>query len=251
MALVIATLVLLTSVAGVLYERRARKQAEVASRKYLASIAHELSQPLSAILHNAELAEKLLDRGALDELEGVLRDIRSEDLRAAEIIRRQRTMLQREAHAHRPVDVNALVRDSLARVARDAHLRNVRIETDLGLSLSPVAGDEVLLQQMFLNLVLNGMDAMARTPVSRRRLSVRTARVDDRIEIAVHDSGEGIAPEVATHLFEPFVTTKATGMGMGLSVVQGIVASHGGAIEARNNAEGGATFRVTLPCRAA
>ena len=252
---------------GLLYERRARRRAEVQSREHMAvathvgrqlamgelsaSMAHELNQPLGSILHNAEVAEKLLNRGALDDLEEILRDIKSEDKRASEIIRRQRAMLQKREHEQRLLDLNAVVRESLAIVAHDAEIRRVRIETDLSTAQCTVTGDQIMLQQVVLNLVLNAMDAMAGVPVARRRLTVRTTKARELIEIAVRDSGDGIAPEVAPRLFEPFVTTKATGMGIGLAIVQGIVATHGGAIEARNNAEGGATFRVTLPCRAA
>src|SRR5436190_5663107 len=262
-----AVLLQFALILGLLYEIRARRRAELLGREHLAlathvgrqlamgelsaSMAHELSQPLSSILHNAEAAEKLLNRGALDDLEEILRDIRSEDVRAAEIIRRQRAMLQKHEFAKSRLDVNALVRESLAIVAHDAAIRRVRIETNLSTSSCPVTGDQILLQQVVLNLVLNAMDAMALTPIGRRRVSVSTNKVRDLVEIAVRDAGEGIAPEVAPRLFEPFVTTKATGMGIGLAIVQGIVTTHGGAVEARNNAEGGATFRVTLPCRAA
>jgi len=262
-----AVLLQFALILGLLYERRARRRAEFESRAHMAvathvgrqlamgelsaSMAHELNQPLNAILHNAEVAEKLLNRGALDDLEEILRDIRSEDTRAAEIIRRQRAMLQKHELEQRQLDVNTIVRESLAIVAHDAEIRHVRIETDLSTALCPVNGDQILLQQVVLNLVLNAMDAMARTPVARRRVWVRTAKARELVEIAVRDSGDGIAPEVAPRLFEPFVTTKTTGMGIGLTIVQGIVSTHGGAIEARNNADGGATFRVTLPCRAA
>jgi len=224
---------------------------QLAMGELSASMAHELNQPLGSILHNAEVAEKLLNRGALDDLEEILRDIKSEDKRASEIIRRQRAMLQKREHEQRLLDLNAVVRESLAIVAHDAEIRRVRIETDLSTAQCTVTGDQIMLQQVVLNLVLNAMDAMAGVPVARRRLTVRTTKARELIEIAVRDSGDGIAPEVAPRLFEPFVTTKATGMGIGLAIVQGIVATHGGAIEARNNAEGGATFRVTLPCRAA
>src|SRR5262249_55771302 len=194
------TVVQVTLLAGLLYERRARRRAEVQCRVHMAlathvgrqlalgdlsaSLAHELNQPLSAILHNAEVAEMLLTRGALDDLAPILRDIRTENLRASEIIRRQRTLLQKHEFERRMLDVNAVVQETVAVVAHDADIRRVRIETDLSRSLAPVTGDPILLQQVVLNLILNGMDAMARTPVPRRRLSVRTTSTREGVEIS-------------------------------------------------------------------
>jgi C4-dicarboxylate-specific signal transduction histidine kinase len=139
------------------------------------------------------------------------------------------------------------VRESLAIVAHDSVSRQVRIEAELCSGPCITTGDQILLQQVVLNLVLNAMDAMAQTPVHRRRVIVRTRIVRGLVEVSVHDCGEGIAPEVAVRLFEPFNSTKATGMGIGLTIARGIIDAHGGTIEAGNNDDGGATFVVTLP----
>jgi len=150
----------------------------------------------------------------------------------------------------RSVDVNTVVRESLAIVARDAESRQVRIDAELCSGPCLTTGDQILLQQVVLNLVLNAMDAMAQTPVDRRRVIVRSRIVRNLVEVSVHDCGEGITPEVAARLFEPFNSTKATGMGIGLTIVRSLIEAHGGTIAAGNNDDGGATFVMTLPRRA-
>jgi C4-dicarboxylate-specific signal transduction histidine kinase len=132
--------------------------------------------------------------------------------------------------------------------AQDVQLRRSALDVELAPDLPLVAGDRVHLQQVVLNLILNGVDAMANSPPERRHLLLRTSRGDGHtVELEVRDAGCGIAPEAIDHLFEPFFTTKANGMGMGLSIVRSIVASHGGTIAAANNPSGGATFTVRLP----
>ena len=260
-----AGLVQLGLIVGLLYQRQARRTAEVESRNHLAmaahvgrqlamgemaaSVAHELNQPLNAILHNAEAADRLLEsnRASTETLREILADIRTDNTRASRIIERQRLMLRKHEPEQKVIDLNAVVRECVAIVAHDAQGRAVRIDSELSAVPCAIVGDQVLLQQIVINLLLNGMDALAEAPPSRRVLVVRTALSTDGVELSVNDSGPGIAPDVLAHLFEPFMTTKAKGMGIGLTIVRSIVRSHRGEIEARNNPTGGATFRAVFP----
>ena len=215
-----------------------------------ASVAHELNQPLGAILANAEAAELFLqqDPPALDDLRAILADIRKDDERAGEVIRRMRALLRKHELERQPLEINSLVEDVLQLVSGDAALRGISLTADLGPVLPKISGDRVHLQQVLLNLILNGMDAMADQPRERRRISVRTrSGADGQVELAVMDSGHGIEPDKLPRLFEPFYTTKPNGMGMGLSIARTIIEAHRGRIWAENNASGGAAFRVTLP----
>jgi PAS domain S-box-containing protein len=215
-----------------------------------ASVAHELNQPLGAILANAEAAELFLqqDPPALDDLRAILADIRKDDQRAGEVIRRMRALLRKHELERQPIEINSLVEDVLQFVSGDAALRGISLTADLGPVLPKVSGDRVHLQQALLNLILNGMDAMAGQPRERRRISVRTRLgADSRVELAVIDSGHGIGPDKLPRLFEPFYTTKPNGMGMGLSIARTIIEAHHGRIWAENNASGGAVFRIALP----
>jgi PAS domain S-box-containing protein len=215
-----------------------------------ASVAHELNQPLGAILANAEAADLFLsqDPPALDELRAILVDIRQDDERASEVIRRMRALLRKHELERLPLQINSVVEDVLQVVSGDAALRKIAIGAELAPGLPKILGDRIHLQQVLLNLMLNGMDAMAGEPRERRRLSIRTrSSADGLVELAVVDSGHGIEPEKLPHLFEAFYTTKPNGMGMGLSISRTIIEAHHGRIWAENNAGGGAVFRVALP----
>ncbi len=215
-----------------------------------ASVAHELNQPLGAILANAEAAELFLQQEppALGELRAILADIRKDDERAGEVIRRMRALLRKRELERQPIEINSLVEDVLQLVCGDAALRGISLTADLGPVLPKVSGDRVHLQQVLLNLILNGMDAMAGQPREERRISVRTrSGADGRVELAVTDSGQGIEPDKLPRLFDPFYTTKPNGMGMGLSIARTIIEAHHGRIWAENNAPGGAVFRIALP----
>jgi C4-dicarboxylate-specific signal transduction histidine kinase len=264
-----AVLVQALLILGLVYQRRARRQAEVASRRHLSlaadanrrmtmsaltgSIAHELSQPLNSILHNAQAGEMMVasNRVTPEALGEILADIRTADVRATEIIERHRTMLRSRRIEPKPVDVHAVVRESVTLVAHDTRERLIDVDVDLPPAPCIVIGDHVLLQQVMVNLMMNAMDAMAETPAGRRLMTVRSdGGTEDRVAVSVRDAGSGLPGPLDGHLFEPFVTTKAHGIGIGLAIARTIVESHRGSIDARNNPEGGATFSVTLPCSA-
>src|SRR5688572_4163848 len=213
------------------------------------SLVHELSQPLGAILLNTEAGELLLQRPDPDlhEIRQILADIRRDDSRAAEVIDSLRRLLKRRQLEFAPVSVAALVNDVAALMKSDAIARNVTLECRSEAALQ-VRGDRVHLSQVLINMIMNGMDAVAEMPSSMRQVSVQArARGGGQVELAVIDSGTGVPDPIMPRIFEPFFTTKAAGMGMGLSVSRTIVDAHGGKLWAENRAEGGAAFRVTLP----
>ena len=215
-----------------------------------AAIAHEVRQPLSAILINANAARLLLNspHPPLNELREIIAEIRKDDLRADDVISRIRDFLHKRNPQMQSLDLNAAVSDVLRLVAGDARKRQVQIRTELTQGLPPVFGDRTQLQQVLLNLIVNGMDAMQNTPESSRRLVIQTKSTGSGgIEVAVEDGGRGIAPDDSRRLFEPFFTTREDGMGIGLSIAQSIIAAHHGRIWAENNSNGGATFRFSLP----
>jgi PAS domain S-box-containing protein len=219
-----------------------------------ASLAHELNQPLGAILRNTEAAELILrdDVPDLEELRAIITDIHKDDERAGKVIDRLRMLLKRHAIAPAPLALGLLVEDVVSLLRSNAADRHVRLESEMPPGLPPVCADRVQLQQVLLNLIMNAMDAVAQAPGGGRRVVVRARPVGDgMVEAAVSDSGTGIPPENLGRLFEPFFTTKASGMGMGLAISRTIIEAHGGSIRAENNAAGGATFRFTLKTAAA
>jgi two-component system sensor kinase FixL len=214
-----------------------------------AMIAHEVNQPLGAILSNADAAEMLMEtpNPPLDQIRNILADIRKNDQRADEAIRRIRALLRRRQMQLEPLDLNETVSEVLRLVAGDALRRQVRIVKELAGDLPPAWGDRVHLQQVLLNLIVNGMDAMKDTPELARRLAVRAQRhTDGRIEVTVTDGGCGIKPDRIPRLFDSFYTTKQEGMGLGLSIARSIIEAHEGRIWAENNSGGGATFHFTV-----
>ena len=217
------------------------------------SLAHELGQPLGAILLNTEAAELLLKRPDpdLNEIRQILADIRRDDHRAAEVIERLRKLLKRRQMDFAPISVESLVNDVAALLKSDVIARHVTLDCSSEGELPSVQGDRVHLSQVLINLVINGMDAVAHLPPAQRHVSLR-ARVDGRgfVELAVGDSGPGIAPNLLAKVFEPFFTTKPNGMGMGLSVSRTIIDAHGGRMWAENGPLAGAVFIVTLPVSA-
>jgi two-component system, LuxR family, sensor kinase FixL len=215
-----------------------------------ASIAHEINQPLGAILSNADAAELLLESESpsLDEVRKILADIRNDDLRASEIIRHIRLLTRKHVMQMESLDVNELAGEVVRLMEAEARRRNVSLRTKFTAAPATIFGDRVHLQQVLMNLLLNGMEAMGDTPESQRRLLLRTATNGQRrVEISVIDSGRGIPPEKLSRLFESFFTTKENGMGLGLAIARSIIDSHHGQIFAENNSDVGATFRFDLP----
>jgi PAS domain S-box-containing protein len=218
------------------------------------SMAHELNQPLGAIMTNADAAEIHLHhaRPDLAEIQNILNDIRRDGLRAGDTIHRMRAFLQRREIEMKSFDVEQLVRESLQFVSADAGARKVTLRSEIEPVLHPGHGDRIQLQQVILNLMVNGMDAMHDSPPDARPLTVSARRVSaDRIEISVADQGVGIPPERLAKVFEPFITTKRSGLGMGLTISRTIVEAHGGRLSLENNPRGGATARFTIPMEGA
>lgn len=214
-----------------------------------AALAHQLNQPMAAILSNAEAVETMLqlDHPDLQEIKAAVSDIVQDDLRASETIKGLRAFFRREQIGHVPLDPADLL-DEVARMVRsDALIRNVTFTAETPASLPFVKGDRVQLQQAIINLILNAFDAVS-TADGSREVSIRT--VTDgvgHVSVLVSDSGKGIEPEAMSRLFEPFFTTKADGMGMGLAISRSIIEAHGGRLTASSNSDRGATFEISLP----
>lgn len=213
------------------------------------ALAHELNQPLAAILSNAQAARRFLASPTADlgEIREILDDIVEEDKRAGEVIRRLRALFRKGELVLRPLDAGELVRDALRFANGNLVERGVAVRLDLEDGLM-VQGDRIQLQQVLLNLIVNACDAMRDTAAGRRRLCLRTQSLPgSRVEISVADSGPGIPPELIGRIFDPFFTTKTEGLGFGLSISRAIINQHGGQLEAANGAAGGGVLRISLP----
>jgi PAS domain S-box-containing protein len=218
-----------------------------------ALIAHEINQPLGAILSNADAAELLLESESppLDEVRKILADIRNDNYRASEIIRHIRLLTRKRVMEMEALEINDVTTEVVRLMDAEAHRRNVSLHTEFTAVPVMIFGDRVHLQQVLMNLILNGMEAMASAPEAERRLFVRAAINGERgVEISVTDSGRGIPPEKLPRLFDSFFTTKQDGMGMGLAIARSIIDAHSGRISAENNSDRGATFRFELPISA-
>jgi PAS domain S-box-containing protein len=214
------------------------------------SLAHELSQPLSAILLNTRSANLMLDQPHPDlaELRHILDDIQRDDRRAAEVIDRLRSLLKRRELEVVPVQVESLLQETATLLQSDAVSRKVSLEFRADAGLPTIRGDKVHLSQVLINLVINGMDAVSDMPPGLRRVSVQAYSAEKGwVGIDVRDNGSGFSAEALERTFEPFYTTKASGMGIGLSVSSTIVDAHAGRIWAENAPGGGAVVRVLLP----
>jgi signal transduction histidine kinase len=251
-------------ISGLLYERRRRQFAEIESRQRLAelaranrfatageltaSIAHEINQPLAAIQANAHTLDLLLKSSTPDlgEIREIAEDIRRDQERASEVIRRLRSLLRKAPFEVRDIDLNEIIRETEQFLSSFS-----AFAFDLSASTTPeplpIRGDPVQLQQVVLNLIVNAIDEMSEMPRAERKVTIRTTSVRSHAEVSVSDAGPGVPPNRLKEVFEPFFTTKAQGMGMGLSIARTIVEAHDGRIWAENHGSKGAVFFIQLP----
>jgi PAS domain S-box-containing protein len=215
-----------------------------------ASLAHELNQPLTAILSNAQAAQRFLaaQPAAVKELREILKDIVQDDSRASAVIHRMRALVKKQEIAFVPIDLSGVIRDVAALVHSDALLHNIRVLLEPDPRLPLVQGDKVELQQVVLNMLLNAFEAMKDCPANQREINVG-AELDgaDVVRVVVRDHGTGMSSENLDKIFQPFYTTKRDGLGMGLSISRSIIEAHGGRLWAENNLDRGATFYFTVP----
>ena len=264
-ALIIAVILVQSGLISVLLQEHRRRQlAEVLSRQRMAelahvnrfstvgeltaSIAHEINQPLGSILTNAETAQAILKSPNPDtaELSEIVGDIVRDDRRASEVIRRMRSLLAKAPFELKNLDLNDVARETVEFLSALAVARKVELDSVITPNALPILGDRIQLQQVILNLVVNGIDAMKDTP-SENRISIRTSRVENFAQLSVSDRGSGIPEDKLKEVFEPFFTSKAEGMGMGLSIARTIIEAHHGLIYAKNRDHGGASFRIRFP----
>lgn len=263
----VAAVILLqaTLIGGLMFQRRRRHEAEraVAKQRFelahasrlavagelTASIAHEINQPLGAILSNADAADLILDLGGdrREEVRAILSDIRRDDLRASEVVRRLRTLLAKHPLESLPFELNEVANEVEFALQPEARRRGITLEVHPAGSPATIVGDRVHVQQLLINLLVNAMDAVADVPDERRVVEVFVEAEVGKVEITVRDHGRGIAPEHLPKLFDSFFTTKSKGMGLGLSIARTIVQAHGGRITAENGPGEGAAFHVFLP----
>jgi signal transduction histidine kinase len=259
------------TIGGLLVQRRRRRQAEAeagqrrlelaramrfaAMGELTASIAHEINQPLGAILSNADAADLMLRNGGApndalrESLHEILADIRRDDLRAHEVIRRLRALLERHEVTHVPLGLHPALREALGLLEPEARRRGIVLEAMLDAADDRIVGDPVQLQQVLLNLAINAMDAVDagdRAPAAPRRVSIATADRDGELQLTVADTGSGIPAGHHESVFESFFTTKPRGMGLGLGIVRAIVESHGGRVTLEPRDGGGTLARVRL-----
>jgi len=265
--LLIAAIILVQAglISGLLHERHGRRVAEIESRQRLAelahanrysavgelttSIAHELNQPLGSILTNTETAELMLQGNSpdIDEIRVILADIRRDDQRASEVIRRLRSVLKKTPFEIRDIELNNTVREAVGLARADADGRRIALIYTPVLADLRVRGDPIQLQQVVLNLIINAMDAISDAGSAKREVSVWTVRAGKEAEVNVVDTGPGVTAFDLTNVFDPFFTTKPQGMGMGLAIAKTIVEAHHGTIGATNQQAGGARFTIRLP----
>jgi two-component system sensor kinase FixL len=243
-----------------------RKQAEAEARQHqaelahllrvgtigemAAGLAHEINQPLSAIVSYAKGCARRMraSREPSPELLDAMEQIAAQAVRADQIVRRLRSFVRKQEPKRERVDLNDLVRDVARLAVSETRQHKTTMRLHLAAELPPIQADGIQIEQVILNLVRNGLEAMHHPSAEEAVLSIRTAvNDDDTVEVAVSDSGEGLAPEHADKMFDPFFTTKAHGLGMGLSISRSIIEAHGGRLWATPNPERGATFRFTVP----
>jgi signal transduction histidine kinase len=252
-------------IVALLTERSMRRRAQESERKttrelahvsratlmgeLASSLAHELNQPLTAILVNAEAASDLVisEPSNVEEVKEVLSEIISDDIRAGEIIHRIRALLKKEEIDFAAINLNDIVNDVVRMTQHEALIRKVDVETEVEDGLPVLLGDYVQLQQLILNLVMNALDASSQQQSRRRFVEIFTKSHDSEVQLLVRDSGKGIQQDQLPQIFEPFFTTKKEGLGMGLSICRSIVKEHGGHIWAESKYGNGASFYCSFP----
>lgn len=215
-----------------------------------AALAHEISQPLAAILANAQAARHILDdeKPDMDELHAILDDIISDDTRAREVIKRIRSLLRKESAKSGRMDINRVIEDALKLVERESRFRRITVRSALAQGLPPVTADPIQIGQVVVNLVLNAMDAIDEDSEPPRDVTVESRmNGETEIVVSVRDTGKGIGEEALRSVFDPFYTTKEDGLGLGLAISRSIIESHGGRLSAADNPGRGATFSFSLP----
>ncbi len=218
------------------------------------SLAHELNQPLTAILSNSQAAQRFIEADPINlrEVRETLKDIVADNRRAGEIIRKMRALVRKCDMEWLPVDVGGVVRDVVSLMHSDAIVRGVRTTIEIAGALPTVLGDKVQLQQVLLNLMLNALDAVQECPAACRFVTVQAGvEPGGDVRLCVRDCGRGLTVDQMDKIFQPFFTSKPHGLGLGLSISRSIVGAHGGRVWAENNAEGGAAFYVSLPAERA
>ena len=227
--------------AELLHVTRVGKLAE-----FVSSLAHEISQPLTAILSYAQAAQRMLV-GREPEIQKILSYIVNDNQRASEVIRRLRSLLKKSAPEMEPLDIDALIDETVMLIATDAAVRSAVIKTELDTDLPQILGDRIQLQQVLLNLISNSFDALENSK-GEREIVIRTSRKGtDTIIVEVKDSGCGIPTQDIPKIFTHFFTSKPDGLGMGLSISRSIIELHGGRLDVKNNPDRGATFYFTIP----
>lgn len=214
------------------------------------ALAHEISQPLAAILANAQAARHILndEKPDMDELHAILDDIISDDTRAREVIKRIRSLLRKESAKSGRMDINRVIEDALKLVERESRFRRITVRSALAQGLPPVTADPIQIGQVVVNLVLNAMDAIDEDSEPPRDVTVESRmNGETEIVVSVRDTGKGIGEEALRSVFDPFYTTKEDGLGLGLAISRSIIESHGGRLSAADNPGRGATFSFSLP----
>lgn len=214
-----------------------------------ASIAHEVNQPLASIVANGEAGLRWLNRKepVLAEVESAMKRIVRDATRASEVVQRLRALARKAPAEKQPLDLNDVIRESIGLLQREILVNRVTLKAELGADLGPVLADRIELQQVVINLMVNGIQALASVTDRPRLLVVRSSVEEDRALVAIQDSGIGLDASIITRLFSPFFTTRESGMGLGLSICRSIVEAHGGRIWASSNDGPGATFWFSLP----
>jgi PAS domain S-box-containing protein len=213
------------------------------------SLAHEINQPLAAMMANTEAALRMVSihPPPLRELRDTLGELLSDNRRAGDVLQRMRTLLKKGSTRYEPLEVNTTVTEVVKLVQGNAVGRRIILDVELASDIAPVMGDRIQVQQVVLNLLMNAFDAVQERDIDERHVRVRTAPREQAAVVEVIDRGSGLSDDALALIFEPFYTTKKDGMGLGLSISRAIVGAHGGSLDAMRNPEAGMTFSASFP----